>query len=59
MMKAEKNNSMRQLLREFLNFCAREKKWWLFPLIFVIVVLGILVLLATGSGIAWALYPKY
>ncbi len=48
---------MWQLLKEFFNFCRQEKKWWLLPLIFILLVLGAIIIFTAGSGIVWALYP--
>ena len=48
---------MWSLLKDFLKFCRQEKKWWLAPLIVVLVILGAVLLFAGSSGIAWALYP--
>jgi hypothetical protein len=48
---------MLSLLKEFLRFCRREKKWWLIPLISLLVLLGIILIFTAGSGISWALYP--
>lgn len=48
---------MWSLLKEFLKFARQEKKWWLVPLIVVLLVLGAVVVFTGGSGIAWALYP--
>ena len=48
---------MWSLLKEFFKFCRQEKKWWLIPLIVVLVVLGVVLVFAGSSGIAWALYP--
>jgi hypothetical protein len=45
------------LFKEFLGFCRQEKKWWLIPLIVLLLVLGAIVYFAAGSGLAWALYP--
>jgi len=45
------------LLKEFLQFCKQEKKWWLVPLIVVLLVLGVILVFASTSGISWALYP--
>jgi len=46
-------------LREFWLLCKQEKKWWLIPLI-VLVLLGLaaVFILASNSGISWALYPS-
>ena len=45
------------VFKEFLRFCAREKKWWLVPLILVLLLLGVILIFSASSGIAWALYP--
>jgi hypothetical protein len=45
------------LLKEFLKFCRQEKKWWLVPLVVTLLVLGVVLVFAANSGIAWALYP--
>ena len=48
---------MWSLFKEFLRFSRKEKKWWLFPLVFVLLILGAILVFAASSGIAWALYP--
>jgi Family of unknown function (DUF5989) len=48
---------MWSLFKEFLSFAKAEKKWWLIPLIVLLLVLGAIILFAGSSGIAWALYP--
>jgi hypothetical protein len=47
------------VFREFLRFCAREKKWWLIPLVVVLLALAALAIFATSSGIVWAIYPFF
>ncbi len=47
------------VFREFLRFCAREKKWWLLPLVVVLLLLTAILIFATSSGIAWAIYPLF
>lgn len=47
------------LLKEFLRFCKQEKKWWLAPLIVLLLALGFFLVFASSSGIAWALYPFF
>jgi hypothetical protein len=41
----------------FLAFASRRKKWWLIPLIVLLLVLGAILIFTATSGIAWALYP--
>ena len=48
---------MWSLLKEFLLFLRQEKKWWLIPLVVLLLGLGALLVFGGGSGIAWALYP--
>lgn len=39
------------LLREFWDFLKHNKKWWLTPILIVILLVGLLVMLtATGAG---------
>ncbi len=46
------------LFKEFLRFAGREKKWWLIPLVLLVVSMVVLLILSSGSGISWALYPS-
>lgn len=48
---------MWQVFKEFLQFVRREKKWWLIPLVVILLALGALLVFTSSSGIAWALYP--
>ncbi len=45
------------LLKEFLRFSRQEKKWWLIPLMVILLALGAILIFTSSSGIAWALYP--
>jgi hypothetical protein len=46
------------LFKEFLMVLPwQEKKWWLIPLIVLLLVLGAILIFTATSGIAWALYP--
>jgi hypothetical protein len=38
------------LLREFLDFLRHNKKWWLAPLIVVLLLVGVLVILGTTAA---------
>ncbi len=50
---------MWSLFKEFLRFCRQDKKWWLIPLITLLLILGLFLVFASSSGIAWALYPFF
>lgn len=43
---------------EFLTFVAHNKKWWLTPIILVLVVVGVLAVLG-GSGVAPFIYSLF
>ena len=46
------------LIGEFLSFLAHNKKWWLLPILVVLLVMGLLVL-AGASGISAFLYTLF
>ncbi len=48
---------MWDLFKEFFQFIRQEKKWWLIPLVIMLLGLGALLVFSSSSGIAWALYP--
>lgn len=47
------------LLGEFWVFLKNEKKWWLIPLIFLLLLLGAVVFLFQGEALAPFLYPFF
>ncbi len=47
------------LIREFVLFIKVEKKWWLIPLIAVLLLVGGLILIAGSSPMAPFLYPLF
>lgn len=48
---------MWSLLKEFAHFLRQEKKWWLWPLILILLLIGFFVVFTASGGIAWLLYP--
>lgn len=46
------------LFREFIAFLAHNKKWWLLPIILMLMAIGLLVLLSS-SAIAPFIYPLF
>jgi hypothetical protein len=46
------------LLAEFWEFLRHNKKWWLLPILFVLLVFGILIFLA-GTGAAPFIYTLH
>ncbi len=47
------------LIKEFFLFIKHEKKWWLVPLIAVLLIVGALIVLAGSSPLAPFLYPLF
>jgi Family of unknown function (DUF5989) len=48
---------MWSLLKEFLSYLKAEKKWWLIPLVVVLVGFGAVLIFGSSSGLGWAIYP--
>lgn len=47
------------LLGDFIAFIKHEKKWWMIPLIVVLLVVGVLILFASSTPLAPFLYPLF
>jgi hypothetical protein len=47
------------LLKEFWGFLKVRKKWWLLPIIIVMVFVGSLLVLAQGSALAPFIYTIF
>lgn len=50
---------MLSLLKELAAYMRARKKWWLAPVIFVLLVVGGLLVLAQGSAIAPFIYTVF
>jgi hypothetical protein len=50
---------MFSILKEFLLFLKQEKKWWLIPLVLVLLVLGALIVFTSGSVLGPLVYPFF
>lgn len=50
---------MLSLLRELAAYMTARKKWWLAPVIFILVIVGGLLLLAQGSALAPFIYTVF
>lgn len=48
-----------QFLKDLLGFVAARKKFWLLPIIIVLVLFGVLITLASGSAIAPFIYTLF
>jgi hypothetical protein len=47
---------MWRLICEFASFLKQEKKWWLLPML-VLLLLGLLIAAGSGSALSPLLYP--
>ena len=47
------------ILSEFWQFLKVRKKWWLFPIIFFLVLLGALIVMTQGSALAPFIYTLF
>jgi len=46
-------------LRDLWNFLKTRKKWWLAPLIIVLILLGVLIVLGGSSALAPFIYTLF
>ena len=50
---------MISFIKEFWDFLKERKKYWLFPIIFVLGFFGILIVLSQGSAVAPFIYTIF
>jgi len=50
---------MWELIKDFAGFMGKRKKYWLAPIIIVMLLLGMLIVLAGGSAIAPFIYTIF
>ena len=50
---------MISFLKEFLDFLKERKKYWLFPIIIVLTLFGVLIVLSQGSVVAPFIYTIF
>jgi len=52
-------NGKLSILREFWDFLRVRKKWWLAPVITLLLVLGLILVVTEGSAIAPFIYSLF
>ena len=52
-------HAVEYILKEFFDFVRERKKYWLFPILIVLVLFGILIVLSQGSAIAPFIYTIF
>tara|TARA_B100000953_G_scaffold242329_1_gene204034 strand:- start:310 stop:462 length:153 start_codon:yes stop_codon:yes gene_type:complete len=50
---------MLSFIKEFLSFLKERKKYWLFPIIILLAIFGILIVLSQGSAVAPFIYTIF
>jgi hypothetical protein len=48
-----------QVFREFLTFLSQEKKYWLTPIVVVLILFGLLIVFAQTSAVAPFIYTLF
>ena len=51
--------SKMKIMAEFLYFLKTNKKWWLLPLVILLMLLGTLIVLTSGSALAPFIYTLF
>jgi len=47
------------ILKELWGFMMARKKWWLLPIVIMLVLLGLLIVLTEGSAVAPFIYTLF
>jgi hypothetical protein len=47
------------ILREFWDFLRVRKKWWLAPVVIILVLLGLILVITEGSALAPFIYTLF
>ncbi|MBO6548327.1 MAG: hypothetical protein JJ964_01745 [Rhizobiales bacterium] len=50
---------MKSFIKEIFAYMSARKKWWLFPILAILVSIGALLVLAKGSAIAPFIYTVF
>jgi hypothetical protein len=50
---------MIEFLKEFCDFLKVRKKYWLFPILIVLVLFGVLIVLSQGTAVAPFIYTIF
>ena len=50
---------MLSFFKEFIQFLAERKKYWLFPFVIVLALFGVLIVLSQGSAVAPFIYTIF
>ena len=48
-----------RIIAEYFEFLRQQKKWWLFPIVFLLLLLGVLVIFTEGTPLAPFIYTLF
>ena len=48
-----------QIIAEYLQFLREQKKWWMFPIVILLMILGLLIGFTQGSPLAPFIYTVF
>ncbi len=48
-----------KIIAEYLQFLRENKKWWLIPIVVVLVLFGLLIVITKGSALAPFIYTLF
>lgn len=48
-----------KIIAEYFEFLKHHKKWWLLPIVFILLLLGLLIVLTQGSALAPFIYTIF
>ena len=48
-----------KIIAEYLQFLRENKKWWLMPIVVVLVLFGLLIVITKGSALAPFIYTLF
>ena len=57
--KETKSESKISILAEFWDFLKNRKKWWLGPIVFILLLMSLLIVLTEGSAVAPFVYTLF
>ena len=57
--KRKKTESKLSILVEFWDFLKYRKKWWLGPIVFILLLMSLLIILTEGSAVAPFVYTLF
>jgi hypothetical protein len=48
-----------EIIKELFSFLSERKKYWLMPIVFILLALGLLIVLTQGSALAPFIYALF